>query len=85
MEHECNEGPETLEAFKALMTRAFQAPKSKTPFAKPKATKKAGTKAAPKKAGAETEVRKTTQDDFLAPSLSTLAGEVWPVLPVSSA
>lgn len=41
-----NEGPETLERFKALMTRAFQAPKGKTPFAK---AKKAGTKATPKK------------------------------------
>jgi hypothetical protein len=46
---EFDEGPEALERFKALMVRAFQAPKSSTPFAKPKATKKAGTKAAPKK------------------------------------
>jgi len=45
MKHEYHEGPETLERFKALMTRALQAPKSSTPFAKPKATKKAGKKA----------------------------------------
>jgi hypothetical protein len=48
MTHEYHEGPEALERFKALMTRAFQSPKPKTPFAKPKA-KKAGKKAAPKK------------------------------------
>jgi hypothetical protein len=42
------EGPEALERFKALMAQAFQAPKSKTPFAKPKA-KKTGTRAALKK------------------------------------
>jgi len=55
---EYHEGPEALERFKALMTRAFQAPKSKTPFAKPK-VKKAGAKAVPKK-----RVRKQrSQDD----------------------
>ena len=47
-QNEYHEGPEVLERFKSLMTRAFQAPKSKTPFAKPK-VKKAGSKAAPKK------------------------------------
>ena len=46
MKHQYSEGPEILERFKALMTRAFQAPKSKTPFAK---AKKAGSKATPKK------------------------------------
>lgn len=47
---EYREGPEALEKFKTMMTRVFQAPKSRTPFAKPKATKKAVSKAAPKKA-----------------------------------
>ena len=47
--HEYIEGPEALERFKSLMTKALQSPKSKTPFAEPKATKKAGTKAVPKK------------------------------------
>jgi hypothetical protein len=42
MKHEYHEGPEVLEKFKALMAQAFQAPKSSTPFARPKkATKKA--------------------------------------------
>jgi hypothetical protein len=41
MKHEYHEGPKVLERFKALMTQALQAPKSSTPFAKPKATKKA--------------------------------------------
>jgi len=43
------EGPEALERFKTMMTQVFQAPKSSTPFAKPKATKKAAPKGAPKK------------------------------------
>jgi len=48
MTHEYHEGPEVLERFKTMMTRIFQAPKSSTPFAKPKkATKKAARKAAP--------------------------------------
>jgi hypothetical protein len=47
---EFDEGPEVLERFKTMMTQVFQAPKSSTPFAKPKrATKKAGTRAVPKK------------------------------------
>jgi hypothetical protein len=39
--HEYYQGPDVLERFKALMTRAFQSPKPKTPFAKPKKAKKA--------------------------------------------
>ena len=46
---EYHEGPEALERFKTMMTQVFQAPKSSTPFAKPKATKKAVPKGAPKK------------------------------------
>jgi hypothetical protein len=49
MKPEYNEGPEALEKFKTMMTQVFQAPKSSTPFAKPKATKKAVPKSAPKK------------------------------------
>jgi hypothetical protein len=50
MTHEYHEGPEVLERFKTMMTRAFQTPKSSTPFAKPKrATKKAVSKPSVKK------------------------------------
>jgi hypothetical protein len=49
MKAEYHEGPEVLEQFKAMMTRVFQAPKSSTPFAKPKATKKAVPKSSVKK------------------------------------
>ena len=50
MPTEYHEGPKALEDFKTMMTKVFQAPKSNTPFAKPKkATKKAVPKGAPKK------------------------------------
>jgi hypothetical protein len=47
--HEYIEGREALERFKTLMSQALQTQKSSTPFAKPKATKKAVSKGAPKK------------------------------------
>ena len=47
--YEYHEGPEALKRFKTLMTQVLRTPKGKSPFAKPKATKKAGTKATAKK------------------------------------
>ena len=59
MKHEYHEGPEALEKFKTMMVQVFQAGKSSTPFAKPKAKKKAVPKGARKKGSS----RKSGKDE----------------------
>jgi hypothetical protein len=49
MSREYHEGPEALDKFNKMLAQVFKAPKSASPFAKPKATKKAVPKTARKK------------------------------------